>query len=536
MGPNFHRHRPSATPLLGGRYQVIQPLGGGGFGQTFLACDQHLPGQPRCVIKQLRPQIASAQALQVARRLFETEANTLYRLGNHATIPSLLAHFEEQGNFYLAQELIEGHALEAELTGAPWSQPQVVACLGDLLRTLACVHGHHVIHRDLKPANLIRRQQDHRIVVIDFGAVKQVSTQLTAATSRVSHTISIGTQGYMPSEQIAGRPHFSSDLYAVGMIAIQALTGHHPTAIPLHPHTSEVDWHDLAPHCHPALKALLDTMVRYDFRSRYPTAAEALAALEALPAPLHQGATPAPASLPPAPNPPASPSRAVPTVAVGRAATTTTPASSGQTEVRSRSRRPRARSSSKWPLVVGMAIALGFGSGALAWRLFAPAPPSAPTALSSPDRPTPAPTLADATPTPEPTPEPPAAQEPPPAEPTPEAPEAPTLAPATAEATIRALYSHVSNRSWPAAQAVLAGSLAQQFDPGFFQQFQRVTVENLRITSQTADTIEFLGQNTYLYPDGSSQQEDRTFTVQLIDGQPRIIASDFVRVTKARGH
>lgn len=82
----------------------------------------------------------------------------------------------------------------------------------------------------------------------------------------------------------------------------------------------------------------------------------------------------------------------------------------------------------------------------------------------------------------------------------------------------------------------MAGSLAQQFDPGFFQQFQRVTVENLRITSQTADTIEFLGQNTYLYPDGSSQQEDRTFTVQLIDGQPRIIASDFVRVTKARGH
>src|SRR5919202_2712874 len=211
---------------LGGRYKIISQLGAGGFGQTFLAQDLHLPGHPQCVVKQLKPQVSDAKSLETARRLFDIEAQVLYQLGNHDQIPRLLAHFEDDQEFYLAQELIEGEPLSRELTGGvPWLEGQVIALLQDLLHVLAFVHQQNVIHRDIKPSNLIRRRKDGRIVLIDFGAVKQVSTQLISPKpGRTNMTISIGTHGYMPKEQLGGSPRFSSDVYAVGMVGIQALT------------------------------------------------------------------------------------------------------------------------------------------------------------------------------------------------------------------------------------------------------------------------------------------------------------------------
>jgi eukaryotic-like serine/threonine-protein kinase len=225
--------------LLGGRYRLLEPLGGGGFGQTFLAQDLHLPGNSHCVIKRLHL-FSNAAHLKTAQRLFNTEAEVLYQLGNHDQIPRLLAHFEHEQKFYLAQELVVGKSLsELLLAGQPWIESQVVEVLRDILTTLTFVHQQNVIHRDIKPANLICRAKDNKIVMIDFGAVKQVSDQYTYSNPDVSHTISIGTQGYMPNEQLAGTPRFSSDIYAVGMIAIQALTGVSPRSLSLDPRTSD---------------------------------------------------------------------------------------------------------------------------------------------------------------------------------------------------------------------------------------------------------------------------------------------------------
>jgi eukaryotic-like serine/threonine-protein kinase len=279
---------------LGGRYKVISQLGEGGFGQTFLAQDLHLPGQPRCVVKQLKPQVSDAQSLQTARRLFDTEAKVLDALGIHDQIPRLLAHFEENQEFYLAQELVEGEQLTEELvSGQPWPQTQVIALLQDLLSVLAFVHQKQVIHRDIKPSNLIRRRRDGKIVLIDFGAVKQVGTQmLNPKTGQTNMTISIGTQGYMPKEQLGGNPRFSSDVYAVGIVGVQALTGTHPRFLGEDPQTGEIDWHQHAQQVSPELVAFLDRMVRYDFRARYVTAAEALAALRSLPTELLESVPP----------------------------------------------------------------------------------------------------------------------------------------------------------------------------------------------------------------------------------------------------
>lgn len=102
-------------PLLGGRYQIIRRLSSGGFSRTFLVADLHLPGHPRCVIKQLKVQDKDTSTLDMARRLFDTEAKVLYQLGNHPQIPTLLAHFEEEQEFYLAQEYIEGSRLSHQI-------------------------------------------------------------------------------------------------------------------------------------------------------------------------------------------------------------------------------------------------------------------------------------------------------------------------------------------------------------------------------------------------------------------------------------
>lgn len=282
---SFFRSFQAKTPetLLGGRYKLIEKLGAGGFGQTFLAEDLHLPGNPRCVLKRLQPQFTDLASLQTAKRLFDTEAKVLYQLGSHDQIPRLLAHFEHEQDFYLAQELIVGHPLTQELAaGQTWAETQVVALLQDILHVLTFVHEQDVIHRDIKPANLIRRGQDGKIILIDFGAVKRVSTQLTQPNSGATQTIAIGTPGYMPNEQLAGNPRFSSDVYAVGMVAIQALTGISPRSLNDDPQTSEIQWRHHVPQINPELAAVLDKMTRYDFRVRYATASEALRAIEQL--------------------------------------------------------------------------------------------------------------------------------------------------------------------------------------------------------------------------------------------------------------
>ena len=271
--------------ILAGHYQIVRHLGGGGFGQTFLAKDTHLPGNPLCVVKQLKPRVSDPATWQTAKRLFEREAQTLYRLGNYDQIPRLFAHFEQDEEFYLVQEFIEGHSLDKELIpGKQLSEVSVTALLQDILQVLAFVHQHNVIHRDIKPANLMRHSRDSKIVLIDFGAVKEVSNQVANTYGQTSLTVAVGSPGYMPSEQQSFKPHFSSDIYAVGMVCMQALTGLNPRELPQDSHTGEFCcalFRERAP-VSPGLAAILDKMVRYDYRQRYETATEALQALEQL--------------------------------------------------------------------------------------------------------------------------------------------------------------------------------------------------------------------------------------------------------------
>ena len=270
--------------ILGGCYQILEQIGKGGFGVTFTALDTRRPGNPLCIVKQFKPMSTDPYTLQVGKRLFDTEAQNLERLGNHDRIPRLLAFFQENQEFYLVQEYIEGHDLSQELvTGRQLSEAYVIKLLQDILEVLVFVHQQNLIHRDLKPSNVRRRQADNQIVLIDFGAVKEVITQVVNPQEQAVFTVTIGTIGYMPSEQAKGQPTFSSDIYAVGIIGIQALTGINPAygGLATHSQTGEIVWSDRA-QISPKLANIIDKMVRYDYRQRYQSADEALQAIKAL--------------------------------------------------------------------------------------------------------------------------------------------------------------------------------------------------------------------------------------------------------------
>jgi tetratricopeptide (TPR) repeat protein len=267
---------------LAGRYQILSYLGGGGFGETYVACDTQLPGNPQCVVKKLKLQTTNPVALQTARRLFDTEAQVLYKLGTHDQIPQLLAYFEEKEEFYLVQEFIEGKDLSQEITpGKIFSEEQVISLVQEILQILDFVHRQKVIHRDINPCNLLRRKQDGKLFLIDFGAVKEITTQVLNINNKSKFTIAIGTPGYIPGEQAQGNPKYSSDVYAVGIIAIQALTGLSPQQLEKNPDTNEIIWRNNARVSQP-LAEFLDKMVRYDFRQRFDSATQALQALKDL--------------------------------------------------------------------------------------------------------------------------------------------------------------------------------------------------------------------------------------------------------------
>lgn len=207
------------SPLFRNRYRVIQLLGEGGFGRTYEAIDTDRMDDP-CVIKQFFPQVQGTAALEKATELFKQEAKRLYELGEHPQIPRLIAYFEQDKRLYLAQELIEGQTLLAELQqqGA-FTEEKIRQLLADLLPVLKIVHERGVIHRDIKPENIMRRCKDGKLMLIDFGVSKQVTATIIGQAGTT-----VGTHGYAPLEQMRGQVYPASDLYSLGVTCIRLLT------------------------------------------------------------------------------------------------------------------------------------------------------------------------------------------------------------------------------------------------------------------------------------------------------------------------
>ncbi|WP_158224923.1 tetratricopeptide repeat protein [Brunnivagina elsteri] len=275
--------QPGTT--LRNRYQIIKLLGEGGFGQTFLAEDLGIPidPKPRCVVKRLKTANLKAEELEWLKNAFAKEAATLYNLGRlHPQIPGLSEYFQVGNEFYLVQDFIDGVELTNILTpGKKIPEVAVIQLLTEILEVLAVVHQENIIHRDIKPQNIMRRHVDGRIILIDFGAVKQIMFKNSGQTSL---TVGIGTPGFMPVEQIIGKPKLASDIYAVGMIGIQALTGVTPHELD-DDEDGEAIWQDKV-NISSGFAEVLTRMVNSRASQRYQNAAEALEAMQFLNQPI----------------------------------------------------------------------------------------------------------------------------------------------------------------------------------------------------------------------------------------------------------
>ncbi|ELS30565.1 MULTISPECIES: serine/threonine-protein kinase [Pseudanabaena] len=267
---------------LRNRYRASRPLGKGGFGATFLAADEGLPGFPSCVIKQLRPNTQSASVMKMARELFEREAFTLGKIGSHPQIPRLLDYFEEDANFYLVQEFVDGETLKQEFERrGVFSEIEIRKVLTEIFPALGFMHQNGVIHRDIKPANIMRRKQDGQLVLIDFGAVSSQVNKPSAEEdpSGLLTNFAIGTPGFAPPEQMAMRPVYSSDLYATAMSCLYLMTGRSPKDLPHDPYTGEINWKSQVK-LSDRLRVVFEKLLQQSVAQRFRSAEEALRALE----------------------------------------------------------------------------------------------------------------------------------------------------------------------------------------------------------------------------------------------------------------
>jgi serine/threonine protein kinase len=262
--------------LFRNRYQIMRTLGRGGFGVTYLAKDVSLPSSPLCVIKLLCPKVSNPVVLQRACQRFEREAKILSQLGSHAQIPRLLDYFQMDGEFYLVQEYIRGRTLAKEIKHkGTLSETEVKQFLREILPVLSYIHENQVIHRDIKPPNIIRCQDDGRLVLIDFGAVKEQFVQVSQNTQHSSTTHFVGTLGFAPPEQLALRATYSSDIFALGVTCLYMLTGKPPMEFSYNSETGEVNWQEYV-EVSDHFGKVLDKMLKVAVRDRYQSAEEIL--------------------------------------------------------------------------------------------------------------------------------------------------------------------------------------------------------------------------------------------------------------------
>jgi serine/threonine protein kinase, bacterial len=268
--------------VLCDRYRVLEELGKGGFGQTYLVEDSNRFNE-RCVLKVFAPSVDSPAALEKAKELFNREAEVLYRL-EHPQIPKFREWFMEPPALYLVQDYVEGQTYQALMKQRqqPFSEREVVSFLQQTLPVLDYIHGRGMIHRDISPDNLMQRSCDRKPILIDFGGVKEITASLSYGSEAPHEGITlIGKPGYAPEEQIRlGRVSPASDIYALGVTALVLLVGQEPQHF-FDPNTCTFNWQSFI-HLSPGFTAVLEKMVAAHAIERYRSAAQILQDLEPL--------------------------------------------------------------------------------------------------------------------------------------------------------------------------------------------------------------------------------------------------------------
>ncbi len=200
------------TPLLGGRYEKLEKLGQGSFGEVWLVLDTETVGVERRYVAKIPFQKA-------ANAKFRKEAAICTRLAPHPGVARLVDLVEDEGKLILIQEYVEGHTL-GDLLGEELPRPLVERVILQLIDVVSHAHRHRVMHRDIKPNNIII-QPDGTLKLLDFGAAKILGEKDISATM-------VGSRPFMAPEQIMGKSERRSDIWAIGVLMYLLYTGELP--------------------------------------------------------------------------------------------------------------------------------------------------------------------------------------------------------------------------------------------------------------------------------------------------------------------
>lgn len=281
------------SQILEDRFEIEKQLSHTDFITVYLVRDRHYLHRPHCIVKAVSYQQAKM------RHRIEREVHTLERLGEHPQIPRVLAYFhaadpiekdssaqDEARTFYIAQDLINGHPLSQEiLPGKPLSESYASKLLKDVLVPLASVHKQGVVHQSLHPQHLIRQAQDGQIFLTEFGMLPKLARSSLDEQGVLTSSVPVSPQPYSAPEQLLQNPQPASDLYALGLIAIEALTGRRHQDLEFDPVKGLV-WRDLVTtgagvdgKLSLSLAEFIDRMVRHRWEDRFANAEEALSLL-----------------------------------------------------------------------------------------------------------------------------------------------------------------------------------------------------------------------------------------------------------------
>lgn len=264
------------SQLLDARYQIIRVFSADAVCESYLTADISASSPLYYIVRKFFFHSQDEQTLNRTRKLFESEVACLQSLAKgHGRVQNLIAYWEEEKGLYLVQEYIDGYSLGVEIEQQVLKEEEVINLLSSILKTLAIVHNQGVIHRNIKPTNIIRRRSDGELILIDFGSIKEVFNHRN------------GDSEYMPMEQFHGNPQFNSDIYALGVTAIAALTGRAAGEIaginaPRNFLTGEIFWRHHNLKVSQKLAKIINKMVRLDYRHRYQSVIDILADIRPL--------------------------------------------------------------------------------------------------------------------------------------------------------------------------------------------------------------------------------------------------------------
>ncbi|MCD8488406.1 MAG: tetratricopeptide repeat protein [Desertifilum sp.] len=274
--------------ILQGRYlyHIFEEIGSGGASIVYKASYEDRDSNTQiCAVKKLKnnPACNHSEPLppEEIEKRFRLEVKALKKLTKNPQIPNIIDYFKKRNNFYIVLEFIEGIILNEDLMPEqPWDEIKAILFLEDTLKTLSCIHQFNFIHRDINPKNIIKRKKDNKMVVIDFGYVYAVDKPDQCSLPIPRDTVRIQAFGYTPSEVAFGQPQVSSDIYSIGTIAIQALTGMKIEQLiqerKQNKDKNELVLRRLLPNLNLEILHILDKMVRYDCRYRYQSVTEVL--------------------------------------------------------------------------------------------------------------------------------------------------------------------------------------------------------------------------------------------------------------------